>query len=356
MTSAAPVPPAPVPPAPVLPVPVPIRVSEPADLVAAVPTLIGFRPRESLVLIALGGRSGRRIGLVLRVDLPPPEHVRELAEQVAASLEADAPDGAAVLVVGSVGDGRPVREDVASAVVEELEERGIAVRMLVWAERIEAGARWACLGDCRCTGALPDPAATPAAATAVAGGQVVRGDRVDLLHLVSPADPDAVRRREELLRRAADAARRGPDPGGGEVEDDAHLAVVEAALADVGTGRLDLDDDRAVSLATALVRPTVRDTVLQRCARSAIPGLAAAETLWAALCRALPDPESAEAAALLAATALLRGDGALANVALDRAEGSWPGHRLTGLLRSVASAGLRPSQVRDMLVPPVAAR
>lgn len=329
-------------------VPNPIRVSEPADLAAALPAMIGYRPRESLVLIALGGRSGRRIGLTLRVDLPPPEHVRELAEQVITSLEADTPDGAAVLVIGAADDG-PARGDVADAVREALEERGIAVRMAIWAERIEAGARWACFGECRCTGRLPDPGATPAAVTAVAAGQVVRGDRSDLQHLVEPADSERIRNREKLLLDAADTALRSPDPGGGPGDDTEHLAVVHAALADAAVGRLVLDDERVVALATALVIPTVRDAALERCAEADATGLSAAETLWAALCRELPDPEAAEAAALLAATALLRGDGALANVALDRAEGSWPGHRLAGLLRSVARSGLRPSRVREML-------
>jgi hypothetical protein len=77
---------------------------------------------------------------------------------------------------------------------------------------------------------------------------------------------------------------------------------------------------------------------------------AAAETLWLALCRELPDPEAAEAAVLLAACGLLRGDGALANVALDRAERSWPGHRLAGLLRRVAARGTPPARVREWLV------
>jgi hypothetical protein len=79
------------------------------------------------------------------------------------------------------------------------------------------------------------------------------------------------------------------------------------------------------------------------------PRPAAAEQLWAALARETPDPEAAEPAALLAVSALLRGDGALANVALDRAERAWPGHRLTRLLRVAAEGGLRPSEVRAWL-------
>lgn len=344
----------------------PIRVSDPADLVAAVPVLLGFRPRESLVLVSLGGRSGRRIGLTLRVDLPPPEHSRAVAEHAVASLFVDDPDGAAVIVVAESGGG-PVRRDVATAAVEALEGGGVQLRAAVWAERVEAGARWECFGSCRCSGALPDPGATPAAAAAAATGQPVHADRAGLEQLVEPTDPVRVRRREESLLRVADGALRGPDPGAGEIADSVHLAVVETAVSDTAAGSLVLDDGRVLDLAAALVRRTVRDAVLVRCAQSGCTqsgatldgvapregrsaGWSAAETLWAALCRELPDPEAAEAAALLAATALLRGDGALANVALDRAERSRPGHRLAGLLRSAAAVPMRPSQIRECIL------
>ena len=46
-----------------------VRVREPGELVAAVPVLLGFHPHESLVLVATGGETGRRLGLTLRVDL-----------------------------------------------------------------------------------------------------------------------------------------------------------------------------------------------------------------------------------------------------------------------------------------------
>jgi hypothetical protein len=46
---------------------------------------------------------------------------------------------------------------------------------------------------------------------------------------------------------------------------------------------------------------------------------------------------------------LLQGDGALANVALRRAESAWPGHHLTETLRGLAAAGIRPSELRACL-------
>ena len=52
---------------------------DPSELVAGLPYLMGFRPRESLVVVAFGGASGRRITLTMRIDLPPPEHVPDVS-------------------------------------------------------------------------------------------------------------------------------------------------------------------------------------------------------------------------------------------------------------------------------------
>ncbi|GAA3227354.1 DUF4192 domain-containing protein [Pseudonocardia petroleophila] len=321
------------------PAPTLLRLGRPADLVAAVPVMLGFRPRESLVLVATGGPSGRRIGLTLRVDLPPPPQVPDVVRHAAATLCTDDPVGAAVVVVGA---GARRRTDVVDVAVETLDDHGVTVHTAVWAEHTDGGGRWGCFGECACTGVLPDPAGTELAAAAVLAGAVLRGSRDELLRLVEPVDGIAIRRREGLLVASA-----GP---GGPVDDDAvHLAALDAALAESAAGRCVIDDTRAVALAAALTRPTVRDAVLRRCAHDP-GGLPGAEALWAALCRELPDPEAAEPAALLAATALLRGEGALANVALDRAERSWPGHRLTRLLRSAASVPLRPAEIREALL------
>ena len=108
-----------------------------------------------------------------------------------------------------------------------------------------------------------------------------------------------------------------------------------------------LDDVRAVAVVRALQIPLVRDAAVAACTGSRP---AAAEALWAALARGTPDPEAAEPAALLALMGLLHGDGALANVALQRAEAAWPGHHLTATLRGLAAAGIRPSELRACLV------
>ena len=119
-------------------------------------------------------------------------------------------------------------------------------------------------------------------------------------------------------RRAAEPARRAGGGGRG------HRRVAADGA---------LDARRRTGAGPGLGARRHRGSGTPRCCATSGPAAAAAEQLWAALVRELPDPEAAEPAALLAVSALLRGDGALANVALDRAEQAWPGHRLTRLLR-----------------------
>jgi hypothetical protein len=149
-----------------------------------------------------------------------------------------------------------------------------------------------------------------------------------------------------LLIRAVDDAldRSDPDAGVHTGSSDA-IAAIDSAVLDAGRGRLVLDDARVLALAAALAVPAVRDAALLRCIG---PAPVAAEQLWTALVRETPDPEAAEPAVLLALSAMLRGDGALANVALDRAEQAWPGHRLAGILRPVL-LGMRPEEIRVLL-------
>jgi hypothetical protein len=54
-------------------------------------------------------------------------------------------------------------------------------------------------------------------------------------------------------------------------------------------------------------------------------------------------------ATLLAVTTWVRGDGAMANVALDRALGSEPGYSLARLLRTALDACLPPAEVRRLI-------
>jgi Domain of unknown function (DUF4192) len=266
-----------------------LRVRDQGELVAAIPAMLGFHPRESLVLVATGGRSGHRLGLTLRVDLPPPEHpdyadhVELVVGSAVRGILLDEPAGVIAVVVSESGDPpEPLPHPLlARRVASALEAESLPLHASMWAEHTGGGARWACYEACGCAGVVPDPATTAFVAAVVAEGRVVHTDRVALEALVAPADPAVLRRREKRLIQAADGELEGP---GGELVLDpaAGVLLVDAAIADAAAGRLVLGDDQVVALAAALGVDEVRAEALRRCAG---PHAAAAEQLWAALTR-----------------------------------------------------------------------
>jgi hypothetical protein len=65
--------------------------------------------------------------------------------------------------------------------------------------------------------------------------------------------------------------------------------------------------------------------------------------------RAVPAPEVAEPAILLACALLVRGGSALVGVALERARRADPEHRLTGLVEALLASGAGPDAVRGII-------
>jgi hypothetical protein len=79
------------------------------------------------------------------------------------------------------------------------------------------------------------------------------------------------------------------------------------------------------------------------------PRARSAELLWTECTRRLPEPLDAAPATLLAVSAWLRGDGAMARIALDRALDSQPDYTLAELLSRGMDAGLGPRDLRAMV-------
>lgn len=338
-----------------------LRVRGPAELVAALPTLLGFHPRRSLLLVS----TGAPLPLVVRVDLPdavprepdiPQPTESSVVELAVAGIMRVRPAAVLAIVVDDrVGDGTDPRwQPLATRLIARLQDVAVEVLAVVWTSGTETGSRWHSRGGGGehsgewgrpSAGVVPDSSSLPYAAAAAAAGTVVYADRTDLERLVTAADRSRLRRRERLLARAAEDGNSVP------VDPTAAGEVVTAALADAAAGTLRITDERVVALARALGVRAVRDDVVGMLAAhggARGPSTAAAEGLWAALSREFPDPVAAVPATLLAVSALLRGDGALANVALDRAEQAWPGYRFGRLLR--AAAGLRPEEFRSALL------
>jgi hypothetical protein len=321
----------------------PADLRNPAQLLAALPYLIGFRPARSVVL--LGHQyPGDCPGLVLRGDLPRREHRARQAQAMAPRFAAGGHVGVTLVIVG--GRRRPGKPPPHAGFVDELAralgEFGLPVLHALWAPAIATGAPWACYRTEECGGALPDPRATVVAAAATERGTVAFDSREELEALLAPRSPEALVRRADHLSRLTSS----PWPEATRINDAA--SVVRAAFDRQRRGEGPPTDEEAVLLASALKLPDIRDLCLAMAVPPATAPAREAERLWLTLVREIPPPHRAEPAALLGFTAYLRGDGAFAGMALDNALEAAPDHVLASLLRRVLDSGTPPEVIRGM--------
>jgi len=123
---------------------------------------------------------------------------------------------------------------------------------------------------------------------------------------------------------------------------------VTAAIGLYRTGGKLASPRDAAWLALALARPEVRDDAWARM----LPGHARDHLrLWTDLTVLAPGGYTAAPAALLAFTAWQAGDGALGNVALDRALADDPRYRMAVLIRAALGSGAPPSMACPPMTP-----
>jgi hypothetical protein len=315
-----------------------VRLSDPSELIAAIPHLLGFHPRDSVVLLALHGKG---LGLTVRADLVTDDQAPLLAEHLLTPIARQRPSGVALVVIGGdpVPDGELPHRVLVNVIDDVLIGAGLPVVHAAWTTETANGAPWRCYDDPLCAGTVADPTASPLAVATVAAGAVTFSSREELAALLTADDPTVLQRRAALLD-AADAEH--PLSARAVRQRRATLTGLyrAAAVADP-----ELSDSIIAEVASALCDHRVRDACLPWCAGS---GAVAAERLWLALVRATPAPERAEPAALLAFTAYLRGDGALASVALEVALEACPHHSLSTLLRAALDGGLPPELLRGV--------
>lgn len=315
-----------------------VRLSEPGELIAAVPHMLGFHPHDSLVLIALAGQRGRTLSFTMRADLPPPEQYRELAERLVPPIRGN---GAHAVCLALVGGDPPARAPTAlgdlphgglvDAVEEAFASESIPLAHAVWVAEIRRDAPWYCYDDVLCRGRLADPKGSALAAASAAAGVVTFASRRELAESLDPVDEAVLARRSAMLNEPPDAE--------SDVDSRHHALALDEAI-DTHDEHSVPTDEQVVRLARALGDHLARDVCLEQ---AGAERQARAERLWTTLVRHTPAPERAEAAALLAFSAYLRGDGALAGIALDIGESADPTHELSKLLREVLDRALPPS-------------
>lgn len=325
-----------------------LRIKNPADLIATVPTVLGFHPEDSVVLLTVGAASQPFFG---RVDMPScPDELPDAVAQVSAVAAEQQAAGVALVVYS---DDAALSSLVLSEVERRLEPAGVRVRVAV---RVD-GARWYGLGP----GAHEDDLGTPYDVTthpftlqAVVDGRVVHPSRDALRDSLLPVDPDEVEAVAIALGEAADrlvAAARHPlaPPDRRAVRT---TLVAEGRWLQERVRRF-VDDRERLSatevgrLLAALVSAEVRDVAW---AEIDLDTALLHVDLWRDVVRRSPLPALAPPAALLAFAAWQAGDGALAWCAVDRCHEADPDYAM-GSLVSHALAGAVPPDAWTPLPP-----
>lgn len=317
-----------------------LAVRSPADLIAAVPYLLGFHPADSVVVLAL---RGRQIIFAARADLPAPgADTHQPARYLAAVTGRQGTEAATVVGYGPAG---PVTAAV-DAVREALAGAGLVV---LDALRVTGDRYWSYLctepGCCPPEGTPYDPSSSPLTAAAVFAGQVALPDRAALAARVAPlggpartAMRQAAARAERRLATLLDGSPAGDLLGGRSVRT-AGAAAVRTALRRHGRGER-LTDDEVAWLGLLLTHLPVRDHAWER-----TDGRDGHLDLWADVLRRVEPDLVAAPASMLAFVAWRAGQGALAAVALERALAAHPDYSMALLLDDLLRRGVPPSKL-----------
>ena len=334
-----------------------VRAGSPAALLRLVPHLLGFMPEESLLVIGVTPPRDR-IHVTLRYDLPdPPEAdlVADIAAHAVGVLSAQRLTAAVVIGYGPETLVTPVANELRDVA----RQAAIDVRDFL---RVQDGRYWSyvCANQACCPPAgVPFDAAAidPAEAEALASvGDRILASRAALAARVAPLGGiaaesmrQATRRAEQhiaqLLAKVRKSARLGAARHMIAAEG---LAAVGAMITRYREGGRFATDYEIARITVALRDLRVRDDAWARMD----PGHAEAhQRLWTDVVRRAQPGYVAAPAALLAFVAWQSGDGALANVALDRALADDPGYSMALLLRQVITAGAPPSLARLPMTP-----
>jgi hypothetical protein len=334
--------------------PLRVRIGSPTSLLAVIPGLLGFDPGHSVVVIGTEPRTAQ-VRVTLRYDVPDPRRpdvAAALASHAVGLLTAQGITSA--VAVGYGPD--PAVAPVATALRERTANAGIAMTEML---RAENGRYWSyvCADPACCPpeGTPFDIADHPAArALRSAGGQVL-ADRAALAATVAAVGGQAGaamrRATTDSLAQVAQCVTRLDHEG----------VPVSAARLTAVLGQVAVRDaiqryraggtvsvEHAAWLTVALAQVRVRDDAWARM----VPEHQGAHLrIWTELTRLARPGYVAAPAALLAFCAWQAGDGALANVALDRALADSPRYSMALLLREALDSGAPPSLARLPMTP-----
>jgi len=301
-----------------------VKLRDPAELIAAIPYLIGFHPSDSFVVCGLASDVPV---LHMRVDATAGAQPDALARLLTGHLQRAGAEG--LILVGYGPTATAALTDVADGM-----RRG---QLAVLDVLSVLDGRWRSLlcesAACCPPGgnAIPDPEQLPVVAQLVAAGRVARSSRAALIADVA-GDP---KRQAEVQRHLDELAAGTPEVPAVQLQRWLEYRSPSAT----GSGRPTAL--RSAQLLTALRDVRVRDTLMGVIAEDPT----GVEPLLAWLVSGCPPAEAAPVLTLIALPAWLRGNGARAAQLLELALSADPEYRLAQLLDCGLAAGLPPAEI-----------
>ena len=331
-----------------------LTMSSPDAFLASVPHMLGFACDDSFVLVGLAPDSsgpGAHVVLTQRMDMPPTWYgSAELNDLAQAAAEPMKRAGSTEVIIAVFSQETPdlnvelPSTSVVDALVTAIDDSGMSVKDALYTDGIS---RWSygCDNPACCPPegrVIPAEVRTHVAAEFAVAGAAMMPNRDALLAEVAPAESairDRVRTCLETARIAA-----GSSPQALEAWRDTAIADVTETI---NTDRL-MPPEAAAKALAGLGDIRVRDTVLWDLSQTP-DGLRDAVDGLSALVRSAPDGHVAPAATVLAVAHWLGGDGARANVALDRALADDPDYSLGQMVSAALRSGLPPQSWRNAM-------
>ena len=313
------------------------ELTTPYDLLAAVPFMVGYHPKDSIVAIAL---REKKVVMAMRVDFPEAEAMVSTSTTIAAHLLRESATES--IVVGYLpagtfaGDPLATLRDVIAGhgvlVKECIEVRGDRFRSSICADT-----------ECCPPEGNPVPVLADSRVTAE---QVAAGNPLPFLDLdemkrsiaALPSDKELLK----AIKRVAEIDYESDDVVG--LQREGANAINELALQFSRAGICE-DKDLIALVLVRLIDLQVRDYAMGMASEGTSEQL---WDMWRWLLRVAPRGYVAPVAVIFATTSYERGDGALAQRALDRAFEDSPKYQMAKLLRRTFAAGWPPSAFTQM--------